>query len=43
MQKPRHRIHEWITKIEIYIGTNRRELEMDNTQNHLHQLMDFDK
>jgi len=43
VQKPRHKVHDWITEIEIYISLNRKELEMDNTQNHLHQLMDFDR
>jgi hypothetical protein len=30
-------------KIEIYIGTEKRELEMDNFQNYLQQLMGFDR
>jgi hypothetical protein len=37
MHKPKHKIHDWITKIKVYTSTDRRELEMDNIQNHLQQ------
>jgi hypothetical protein len=36
-------LHDWNIEIEFYSGTDKRKLEMDNIQNHLHQLMDFDR